>query len=195
MTRDQFDDAFSFFPLSEIIQTLPSKTKTKKLLETFLCSKNSDLQEFLHNQAMTFENHLRSRTYIYVDNKTKEIAAYFSIAIYMLDTDDISSAVILMIDGYKDDVKTIPCFLIGQVGKSDKYETFKIGNYILTDAVEKIDQAQRLLGGRFILLDAINDPKVIEFYQQNTFIPIEENTTSESIKMIKPYFEVMEKNF
>jgi hypothetical protein len=192
MTRDQFDDAFSFFSLSEIIQTLPSKTKTKKLLETFLCSKNGDLEDFLHHQAMTFENHLRSRTYIYIENETKEIAAYFSIAIYMLDTDDISSDVILMIDGYKDDVKTIPCFLIGQVGKSDKYETFKIGNYILADAVEKIDEAQRLLGGRFILLDAINDPKVIEFYQQNTFIPIEENTTSESIKMIKPYFEVME---
>jgi len=111
MTRDQFDDAFSFFSLSEIIQTLPSKTKTKKLLETFLCSKNGDLEEFLHHQAMTFENHLRSRTYIYIENETKEIAAYFSIAIYMLDTDDISSDVILMIDGYKDDVKTIPCFL------------------------------------------------------------------------------------
>lgn len=191
MTRDQFDDAFSFFPLSEIIQTLPSKTKTKELLETFMCSKNADLQDFLHHQAMTFEKHLRSRTYVYVDNEAKEIAAYFSIAIYMLDTDDISSDVILMIDGYKDDVKTIPCFLIGQVGKSDKYETFKIGNYILADAVEKIDQAQRLLGGRFILLDAINDSKVIEFYQQNTFIPIEENVILESIKMIKPYFEVM----
>ncbi len=49
MTRDQFDDAFSFFPLSEIIQTLPSKTKAKKLLETFICSKNSDLEDFLHD--------------------------------------------------------------------------------------------------------------------------------------------------
>lgn len=193
MTRDQFDDAFSFFPLSEIIQTLPSKTKAKKLLETFICSKNSDLQDFLHDQAMTFESHLRSRTYIYLDNETKEIAAYFTVAVNTLHTDGISSEVILLLDGYKDDIQTIPCFLIGQVGKSDKYETFKIGNYILADAVEKIDEAQRLLGGRFILLDAINDPKLIEFYQQNTFIPIEENAIAESIQMIKPYFEIEEK--
>lgn len=193
MTRDQFDDAFSFFPLSEIIQTLPSKTKAKKLLETFICSKNSDLQDFLHDQAMTFESHLRSRTYIYLDNETREIAAYFTVAVNTLHTDGISSEVILLLDGYKDDIQTIPCFLIGQVGKSDKYETFKIGNYILADAVEKIDEAQRLLGGRFILLDAINDPKLIEFYQQNTFIPIEENAIAESIQMIKPYFEIEEK--
>lgn len=192
MTRDQFDDAFSFFPLSEIIQTLPSKTKVKKLLETFICSKNSDLQDFLHDQAMTFESHLRSRTYIYLDNETREIAAYFTVAVNTLHTDGISSEVILLLDGYKDDIQTIPCFLIGQVGKSDRHEAFKIGEYILADAVEIINLAQQALGGRFILLDAINQPKVIAFYQQNTFFSIEEDEGQESIKMIKPYFEVME---
>lgn len=192
MTRDQFDDAFSFFPLSEIIQTLPSKTKAKKLLETFTCSKNSDLQDFLHDQAMTFERHLRSRTYVYLDNETKEIAAYFTIAVNTLHTDGISSKVILLLDGYKDDIPTIPCFLIGQVGKSDRYADYKIGEHILADAVEIINSAQQALGGRFILLDAINHSKVVTFYQQNAFFPIEEDDGQESIKMIKPYFEVME---
>jgi hypothetical protein len=190
MTRDQFDNAFSFFPLSEIIQTLPSKTKAKKLLETFICSKNSDLEDFLHDQAMTFESHLRSRTYVYLDNETKEVAAYFTIAVNTLHTDGISSEVILLLDGYKDDIQTIPCFLIGQVGKSDRYEEFKIGEHILADAVEIINLAQQALGGRFILLDAINQSKVIAFYQQNAFFPIEEDDGQESIKMIKPYFEI-----
>lgn len=192
MTRDEFDDTFSSFKLSDIIQTFPSKTKAKKLLETFICSKNSDLHDFLHDQAITFERHLRSRTYVYVDNKTREVAAYFTIAVNTLHTDGISPKVILLLDGYKDDIQTIPCFLIGQVGKSDQYGEFKIGEHILADAVEIINSAQEALGGRFVLLDAINQPKVISFYQQNAFFPIEEDDGQESIKMIKPYFEVME---
>jgi len=54
-----------------------------------------------------------------------------------------------------------------------------------------IDQSQKSLGGRFILLDAINKKQVIKFYEANAFFPIEENPHSESIKMIKPYFALL----
>jgi hypothetical protein len=85
-----------------------------------------------------------------------------------------------------------PCFLIGQLGKSDKFEPRKIGEFILDDAIEIIDQSQNALGGRFILLDAINKQQVIKFYKTNAFFPIENDPNSESIKMIKPYFEIEE---
>lgn len=126
MTRDEFDDAFSLYQLSELVEEISSNRKVKKLLETFPCSKNRDLQDFLHNKALTFEKHLRSRTYLYVDNDTKAVAAYFTIAISTLHTEGISSDIIKMLDGYQDDTKSIPCFLIGQLGKSDQYETKKL---------------------------------------------------------------------
>lgn len=34
----------------------------------------------------------------------------------------------------------------------------------------------------------VEQEKVIEFYKENAFFPIENNHSSESIKMIKPYF-------
>ncbi len=188
MTRPQFDQAFSLFPLSEIIQSAGSKRKVKRLLETFSCTRNMDLQEFLHDKAITFETNLRSRTYLYVDNTTYEVAAYFTITISTLHTENISPEVIKLLDGYKDDVASIPCFLIGQLGKSDIFKPQKIGEYILNDAIEIIDQSQESLGGRFILLDAINREQVIKFYEANAFFPIEKGTDLESIKMIKPYF-------
>lgn len=191
MTRNQFDEAFSCFQLSEIMSQAPSKRKVKQILETFSCSKNLDFQDFLHNRALTFEQNLRSRTYLYINNKTKEVAAYYSIAISVFYTDGISKDIIILLDGYKDDIKTIPCFLIGQLGKSDKYEKFKIGEYMLADALEIIDNAHRSLGGRFTLIDSINNPKVLSFYKDNSFLAIEDNEDSESIKMIRPYFERM----
>jgi len=192
MTRKQFDEAFSCFQLSEIISQAPSKQKVRQILKTFSCSKNLDLQDFLHNKALTFEQHLRSRTYLYFDNETKEIAAYYTIAISVFFTDGISKEIIKLLDGYKNDIKTIPCFLIGQLGKSDKYERFKIGEYMLADALEIIDSSHRSLGGRFTLIDSVNNPKVLSFYKDNSFLAIESDEESESIKMIKPYFEEME---
>ena len=40
------------------------------------------------------------------------------------------------------------------------------------------------------MLDAISKEQVIRFYEANAFFPIEKGTDLESIKMIKPYFEV-----
>ena len=191
MTRQQFDASFSLFSLSEILQATDSKRKVKKLLETFGCSKNRDLQDFFYHKAITFEKNLRSRTYLYLDNSTQEVVAYFTITISTLHTDGISPQVIKLLDGYNDSVTSIPCFLIGQLGKSDNYKMRKVGEYILDDAIEIIDQSQHALGGRFILLDAINKAQVIKFYEANAFFPIENNPDSESVKMIKPYFELL----
>ena len=190
MIRPQFDESLSLFPLSEIILNTDSNRKVRRLLETFHCARDKDLQDFLHNKAVTFEKNLRSRTYLYIDNTTQEVAAYFTIAISTLHTDNISPEVIELLDGYKDDVVSIPCFLIGQLGKSDKFEPQKIGEFILDDAIDTIDQSQKSLGGRFILLDAINKEQIIRFYAANAFFLIEDDPRSENIKMIKPYFDL-----
>jgi hypothetical protein len=51
MNRNKFDDEFSRFSLSEIIENSTSNNKIKKLLQTFKCTKNIDLQDFLHNKS------------------------------------------------------------------------------------------------------------------------------------------------
>jgi hypothetical protein len=102
MNRTNFDDNFSYFSLSEIIENSTSNNKIKKLLQTFKCNKNIDLQDFLHNKALLFEKNLRSRTYLYINNNTKNVVAYFTIAISTLYTDNISSEVIKLLDRYRD---------------------------------------------------------------------------------------------
>lgn len=191
MTRKEFDESYSLYQLSELIEQLPSKREVKKLLQTFTCSKNSDLESFLHNKSITFEKHLRSRTYIYVNNETKKVSAYFTIAVSTLHTDGITPETIKILDGYQNDTTSIPCFLIGQLGKSDNCNF--TGEFLLEDTIDTIDALHHAIGGRFILLDSINAEKVIEFYKRSLFFPIEEpEEEQESIKMIRPYFEELE---
>lgn len=190
MTRIEFESAYSRQKLADLLAN-KSTNQIKKLLKTFVCTKNIDVQDFLHNKAITFERNLRSCTYLYISNADKSVAGYFSIGITYTLTNKLDKAVVKFLDGYTDETIAIPCYLIGQLGKSDTCKE-KIGKFLLDDALSFIDKAQGILKGRFVLIDSVNDEKVIEFYKQNSFIALENDKSLKSIKMIKPYFECSE---
>ncbi len=118
------------------------------------------MQDFLHSKAITFERSLRSRTYLYADNADKSIVAYFSVGITYLLANKLDKSIVKFLDGYTDEVIALPCYLIGQLGKSDKC-TEKIGDFLLDDALNCIDKSQEILSGRFVLIDSVNDEKVV----------------------------------
>lgn len=190
MTKIEFKKLYSRNKLADFIDT-SSTNQVKKILKTFVCAKNADVQDFLHNKAITFERNLRSCTYLYVSNADKSVAGYFSIGITYTLTNKLDKAVVKFLDGYTDETIAIPCYLIGQLGKSDTCKE-KIGSFLLDDALSIIDKSQDSLKGRFVLIDSVNDEKVIEFYKQNSFIALENDKNLKSIKMIKPYFEYSE---
>ena len=187
MTRAEFNSTCSRSKLADLLAE-NSTNQVRKLLKTFSCAKNADVQNFLHNKAITFENYLRSRTYLYVNNENKGVMGYFSIGITYLLTNRLDKAVVKFLDGYTDETIAIPCYLVGQLGKNDECKG-KIGDFLLDDALKIIDKSQDSLSGRFVLIDAVNDSKVLNFYEQNSFIVLENSTSSKSIKMVKPYFE------
>lgn len=188
MTKVEFKGLYSRHKL-EILLNLHSSNQVKKLLKTFHCARNADIESFLHNKAITFERNLRACTYLYVNNTDKSVAAYITLGIKSLLTESLSDETIKFLDGYTSQMPSIPCYLIAQLGKSDDCKE-KIGSFLLDDALSIIDKAQESLKGRFVLIDAVNDEKVIEFYKQNSFIALESDKSLKSIKMIKPYFEM-----
>ena len=188
MIKQEFDSTYSIYKLGDLIDKF-SINQVKKSLKTFKCTKNADVQDFLHNKAITFERNLRACTYLYVSNADKSVAAYMTLGIKSLLTNGLSDETIKFLDGYTSEMPSIPCYLIAQLGKSDECK-HKIGKFLLDDALNIIDNSQNSLKGRFVLIDAVNNDKVIEFYKQNSFKVLENDTSSKSIKMIKPYFEV-----
>ncbi len=187
MTKIEFKSLYSRNKLADFLDN-SSTNQVKKILKTFQCTKNADVQDFLHNKAITFERNLRACTYLYVSNADKSVIGYFSIGITYTLANKLDKAVVKFLDGYTDESIAIPCYIVGQLGKSDSCE-HKIGNYLLDDALSIIDKAQDSLKGRFVLIDSVNEPKVLEFYKENSFIAIENSTSNKSVKMVKPYFE------
>ena len=187
MTKAEFFGSHSCYKLADLLDT-HSTNQAKKILKTFSCAKNADVQDFLHNKAITFERNLRACTYLYVSNADKSVAAYLTLGIKSLLTDDLSDETIKFLDGYTSEILSIPCYLVAQLGKSDSCK-YKIGKFLLDDALSIIDKSHDSLKGRFVLIDSVNDDRVINFYKESSFIAIENDKNLKSIKMIKPYFE------
>jgi GNAT superfamily N-acetyltransferase len=118
---------------------------------------------------------LRARTYLLVQknpDKKPIVAGYFTIAISILYAKDIKKEILLKIGNFKSP-RDIPCLLIGQFAKSDKFENLKLGEVLMKYALEKLKEVNEIIGSRFILLDSINNEKVIKFYEKFGFIKIE----------------------
>jgi predicted GNAT family N-acyltransferase len=175
----------NLYSLQEFLEKY-SVNQVKKILKTFKCTLNKDIENFLHNKAITFEKKLRSRTYLLIDKKNFIVAGYFSIAISVLYANDIKEDILLKI-GDLNSPKDIPCLLIGQIAKSDYFKEIKLGKILMKYAIEKLKLTNKIIGGRFILLDAINEEKIIKFYEEFGFFAIEKSN-SESIKMIRPFY-------
>lgn len=190
MTADEYYTSLSFAPLNTLLDKYP-KEKIESLLSTFKCEKNTDLEDFLtqSGKAILSEQRAITRTYLYLEVKNGQpiVVAYFTITLKILDTDGLSGNLIKKLDGVDKNREHIPCYLIAQLGKNTLC-SHKIGQNILDDAIKTIRESYDVIGGRFIILDAVNVQKVIKFYQNepNAFVLLDRSSTTANVKMYYP---------
>jgi len=157
------------------------------MLKTFQCTKNKDLEDFLinPNKALSFEKRQISKTYLFLDNELK-VVSYYTIALNIFSTQNLSKTFIKRLDGIDKNRDQIASYLIAQLGKSDNCK-YKIGNSIVNHAIKTIQNVVSIIGGRFIIIDAVNNAKIIELYSNNNFIAIDDsNNITENIRMYYP---------
>ena len=158
-----------------------------ELIKTFKCSKNPDLEEYLSQKAIDSDERGNAKTHLLINNQLSipEIVGYFTLTIKPILTDGISKEMIKKIDGFSKDRKCVYFYLIGQLGLSDKYIGSNLGRLLLFSAIDMIERTQKIIGGRYILVDAFNCKPVVEFYKRNGFTRlITSEDDSKSIKMI-----------
>ncbi len=181
MTENEKEALYATFKLCSIREIEPS------LIQTFQCELNQDLTSFIHNTAIDYEKRKIARTFVLVDEALKQIVGYFTLSIKSLSTKGMSNSSIKKIDGISSNRDCIHSFLIGQLGISDKYAHYRFGTYLLDDAFFQIETAHNIVAGRYILVDAINNEKVIDFYMRHGFRLLDtymEESKNDSIRMI-----------
>ncbi len=112
---------WSVVRLSPLLKSEDEET-IAEFLRTFRCSRDSDLELFLHDRAIFYEKKGRARTYLILDSSGERdvIIAYISLAItHLTVTEDtcLSKSIQKRMDLHNG--KTC-AYLIGQLAKDDR---------------------------------------------------------------------------
>jgi len=143
-------------------------------LSSFDCG-SQDITDFLKEDARFYQAESLANTYIFWDSD-KTVAAFFSISNDCLSKgsgDFFTNNVWNRFHRYVDlpnakRIRQYPAVLVGRLGVQKKYHgtgiAYQLMDFIKGYAVEDCKPACRLL-----LLDAVNKPKQIAYYERNEF--------------------------
>lgn len=153
---------YKVIPLAEILNEEYSKDKLSQSFQKFSCRRETDLENFLQSKAILYEKNSLGKTYLILDseelkNKKIAIAAYFTIAQKSIDISNIpNKKKRKMLGDYpgRDKLKSIPVYLIGQLGRCDSYASDQLpGNFILNECFHIISMAAKIVGGNLVVLE------------------------------------------
>jgi hypothetical protein len=126
-----------------------------------------------------------------IKNKKPVILGYFTVALKVLKIEGlgISNRQIKELDGFSakiggEIISEFPVFLIGQLAKNDIYKHDISGKTIIDHALSVISAAQEKVGGRIVLIECDNIPKLIEFYTNSGFYIVREDS-DKYIQMVR----------
>jgi len=186
LVQEQEKQGIRIYSLAELLPMCNTQEDIQhltELLSSFSCDRDKDIENFLHNRAIDFERLNKSRTYLLCDDDIFQnegrivILGYFSVALKVLDfPENISNRTRKMLDGlsaklHGEVIRSVPCYLIGQLGKNSSIahgNTVK-GSEFIDHALFTIQSAQNFVGGRLVLVECHNEPKLIKFYTDNHF--------------------------
>lgn len=159
-------------------------SKLCSFLSSFSCKQDLDIEHFLHNRAVEFENLAKSRTYLICDEKEfqeKDISevtvyGYISLGLKILTIPEgLSNNYRKKIDGFSGKIhgkpiSDFPCYLIGQLSRNSNVNPSDLkGSQMIDLAQSVISMAVNAVGGRYMLIECRNNKKLIKFYSDNGF--------------------------
>nr|WP_018154771.1 hypothetical protein [Methanothermococcus thermolithotrophicus] len=101
---------------------------------------------------------------------TTNILGYFTLTSSILKiVEEVSKKTLKRLDGISKDKTEFPIYLIGQLGKNDIFWNEISGSYLLESAISNIYDAHEVVGGRVVLIETLNNEKLIKFYEKNRF--------------------------
>jgi GNAT superfamily N-acetyltransferase len=127
---------------------------------SFTCG-NEALDQWLHRHAATAQAKRTSVTYVWTTAEGK-VAAYYSLAPHLIENADLPRRL------GRGDPRQIPAILLARLALSEKLLGTGLGGILLYDALSRAVVASQQAGGRYVVVDAIDD-NARQFYEHYGF--------------------------
>lgn len=151
----------------------------EQLQEALFLFKNaldSDIEFFMQNKAVDYENKGLSTTYLslnvaMLEQNRLQIEGFFTLSHKSIEfAEDAPKKKIKEVAGFKDRTST-HVILIGQLGKyiGGNRQSLTCGQELLSDAFGIIEKSSQLIVCRAVLVECSDEEKVHQFYERNGF--------------------------
>lgn len=172
--------------LSTLLEEETDHGEVQKYLSTFICEKNPDVQNFLHDHAIASEERSFSKTTIIIDNEsfTSEIVGYFTLLIKSFTFTNATGATRQRLTGNKK-AESFITVLIAQFGRSDQYKGIVDGEVILNLALEKSEAIKDLSALRVVCAEHDDIEFLNHFYEDNGFKKLQVNSSGKVMRFVR----------
>lgn len=140
--------------------------------EPFSCGMD-DLDSFFAEDAFEYEEFKMGRSYcLRLKDSPQTIVAIFTVSsdsIRIYDLPRSRRDAMLKITHHRKTLKRYPGVLIGRLGVNRQFAHQGIGSQVLDIIKVWFDSPTLKAGCRFLIVDAINEDKVLDFYSKNDF--------------------------
>lgn len=180
---------YKVIPLGEILSKEYKQQTIEESFKKFSCQRETDLEDFLVRKAIPYEKTNYGKTYLCVNmEKLKDgefdVIAYFTIAQKSLDISSLSGKKKRKVLGDypgRDSLSSVPAFLIGQLGRSDKYIGDDLGGErLLNECYHAISLAARIIGGNLLVLEC-REHMFEKFYEGQGFKKLYDELNEEGL--------------
>lgn len=137
----------------------------------FSC-KDKDITEFFTKEYADYAYQLLGKSYCFVEQDKRCIVGAFTVANSSIRADLLPSSRRNKLNRTIPNVKRrpqYPAVLVGQLAVCENYEGMHIGDELLDAIKSWFIEPLNKTGCRYVVVDALNHPKIFEFYERNGF--------------------------
>ena len=173
--------------LNQLLAAYPEED-IERVFSGFRCSRDTDLETFLHKQAIPYDKRELARVYVALTSEN-HVVGYFSLSMRcgVVPKDCVSKSMYKRLNA-QPETDVAQMYLIGQLGRSDDSDK-GLGKRLMADAMNLIRQANGIVGCPVVRIDC--KPALIPYYETYGFRPVRMNDSDELMMMVcilKPQF-------
>ena len=154
----------------------------------YTCKKDAKIHKFFHEEYPDYEYQLLGKTYCFITLDDNQIAAAFSVANSSVRVDDMPKSKRNKLNRkipFSKQRSQYPAVLVSQLAVFDNFGGKNIGKEVLDFIKAWFISPLNKTGCRYMIVDAVNNPKVLQFYIDNGFDFIFSSDEEEMLYMSK----------
>lgn len=138
-------------------------------------SSNAELDTWLRKSALNSDGRNLTKTYIWVVEGAPAVMAYFTLMPYVIEREALTAK---QGRGLPDHISG---YILARLALHRNLHGQRLGSQLLANALFRAASAAREVGGRFVVVDAIDGPAV-SLYAHHGFVPV----ASDPMRLILP---------